>query len=85
MTASTVFFLLVVLACPLMMMWMMRGGHGHGGGHSRHAGGCHGGHEHEDASAKSTEDLRPRRAELDHLIDEREQHPGGDTTPMGWR
>ena len=24
------FFLILILACPLMMMWMMRGGHGHG-------------------------------------------------------
>jgi copper chaperone len=27
-----VFYFLLVLACPLMMVWMMRGGRGHGAG-----------------------------------------------------
>jgi hypothetical protein len=32
-------FLLLVLACPLAMFFMMRGGHGHGGhSHAEHAG-----------------------------------------------
>jgi hypothetical protein len=35
MTASTALFLLIVLACPLLMMLMMRGSHGHDGGHPR--------------------------------------------------
>lgn len=38
---STVLLILLILACPLMMLFMMRGGHGHGG----HA---HGGHAHGD-------------------------------------
>jgi hypothetical protein len=63
MTASTLFFLLIVLACPLMMVFMMRGGHGHGG----HAHG-----EPAEPAETSVDDLRRRRAELDRLIDERE-------------
>jgi len=63
MTASTLFFLLIDLACPLMMVFMMRGGHGHGG----HAHG-----EPTEPAETSVDDLRRRRAELDRLIDERE-------------
>ena len=75
MTASTIFFVLLVLACPLMMMLMMRGGHGHGGGHAGHAGGCHGGHGQEaEPRETSTDDLRSQRAELDRQIAEREQN-----------
>ena len=58
MTASTLFFLLIVLACPLMMVFMMRGGHAHG--------------EPTEPAETSMDDLRRRRAELDRLIDERE-------------
>lgn len=59
-------FVVLVLACPLMMIWMMRGhGHGHGaGGPEQH----HNGHEH-----ASTDDLRRQRADLDRAITEREQ------------
>jgi Protein of unknown function (DUF2933) len=74
MNASTVLLLLLVLACPLSMIWMMRGGHGH----------AHGGHGHEnrnrdgDADAplmreRSTKGLRELRDEIDQLIEEREQ------------
>ena len=74
MTASTVFFLLLVLACPLMMIFMMRGGHGHGGAHGDHAGSCHAGRtQNPDPPQMSTDDLRRQRDELDHLIEEREQ------------
>jgi hypothetical protein len=59
-TASTLFLLLLLLACPLMMVFMMRGGHGHGG-HS------HGGHDHAGERA-SLEELRRRRDELDREI-----------------
>ena len=71
MNASSFLLLLLVLACPLMMVWMMRGGHGHGGhGHRREA--------KEDFDAplmreRSTTGLRELRDELDRLIEEREQ------------
>ena len=65
---SSLLFLLLVLACPLLMWLMMRGGHGHGhGGH--HAGTIDGHH----ADAPSTDDLRRRRAELDREITARER------------
>lgn len=60
------FFLLLVLACPLAMILMMRGGHGHGG-HIRAGDGD----EIGDVRA-STQELRRRRAALDRLIEERE-------------
>ncbi len=73
MTGSSVFLLLLVLACPLMMMFMMRGGHGHGSGHGGHAGGCHGGNDGpERESHQSTGELRRQRDELDRQIAERD-------------
>ena len=62
---STYLFLLLVLACPLAMWLMMRGGHDHGG-HS------HGGHAHASEPV-STDDLHHRRDELDREIAAREQ------------
>jgi hypothetical protein len=57
--------LLLVLACPLMMFLMMRGGHGHGG---------HGGRGHSDGvGPASIDDLRRRRDELDDEIVSRER------------
>jgi hypothetical protein len=79
----------IVLACPLMMMFMMRGGHGHGGrgGHTEEHGGGYG-HGQGDASGepRSSTELRRERDDLDRLIEEREaeeqtQPPVGD----GWR
>jgi len=83
MTASTLFFLVLVLACPLMMIFMMRGGHGHGGGHAGHG---HGGHDHELAPREgSTAELRRQRDDLDRLIEEREQTDSErEPTPTGW-
>jgi hypothetical protein len=87
MTASTIFFVLLVLACPLMMMLMMRGGHGHGG-HGGHAGGSNGGHGQEPTPREtSTDELRRRRAELDREIEHREQwepQPDRELEPTGW-
>lgn len=65
----------IVLACPLMMMFTMRGGHGHGGrgGHTEGHGGGRG-HGQGDASGepRSSVKLRRERDELDRLIKERE-------------
>ena len=83
MTASTIFLLLLVLACPLMMVLMMRG-HGNGGGHRGHVG--RDGQDHEpDQREASTDDLRRRRDELEHLIEEREQDAERELTPSGKR
>jgi hypothetical protein len=65
---SSLLFLLLVLACPLLMWLMMRGGHGHGHGghHDATIDGHHG-------DAPSTDDLRRRRSELDREITARER------------
>jgi len=60
---SQYLFFLLVLACPLMMVFMMRGGHGHGG----HA---HGSSGAQDPS--SLDELHCRRDELDQEIAARE-------------
>lgn len=62
---STFLVLLLLLACPLMMWLMMRGGHGHDGhaGHGQDGGG----------GSTSIEDLRRRRDELDEAIAARER------------
>jgi len=57
---SAYVFLLLVLACPLLMWLMMRGGHGHGG-HSN------------TGKPRSIADLRHRRDELDREIAARER------------
>ncbi|HEU5065566.1 MAG TPA: DUF2933 domain-containing protein [Gaiellaceae bacterium] len=60
-------FLLLLLACPLAMLFMMRGGHAHGG--HRHTAHASGGSD----QPPSISELRQRRAELDRLIEERER------------
>lgn len=72
MNIATALFFLLILACPLMMIFMMRG-HGHGNG---------GEHEHRDPSATSVDELRRQRDELDREIAAR-----ADTDPDedGWR
>jgi hypothetical protein len=82
-------FLLLIVVCPLMMFWMMRGMHGGHGGNAddgdtqRHTG--EGGHSHTDTK-NSLEELRRQREQLDGEIEERaveEETP----TPVsgGWR
>ena len=80
-------FLLLVLACPLMMFFMMRGGHGHGHGaghdadsHAGHAGCGHGGQD----KPATVDDLRRQRDELDRQISEREWQTdtSGDRSPQ---
>jgi hypothetical protein len=59
---SNYLFFLLVLACPVVMWLMMRGGHGHGGpAHS---------HSHGPASI---DDLHRRRDDLDQEIAARER------------
>jgi len=63
-------FIALILACPLMMIWMMCG-HAHGGHAHGHAVGS--GHGPGDTSSKkSTAELRRQHDELDRLIGERE-------------
>jgi len=81
-------FLILLLACPLMMVFMMRGMHGGQSGNAKDGhvhgagGGCHGSAS-SDAS-NSLDDLRHQRDELDRQIEERE---AVEPTPVGggWR
>ena len=70
-------FLVLVLACPLMMVLMMRG-HGQGG----HAHGADDGRSHHERERwpelTSTAELLRQRDALDRLIEERES-----VTPVG--
>ena len=59
---SNYLLFLLILACPLVMWFMMRGGHGHGG----HA------HSHDPGPA-SIDELRRRRQDLDQEIAARER------------
>jgi Protein of unknown function (DUF2933) len=85
---SQYLFLLLILACPLMMIFMMRGMHGGqggdaDGGHTHGmAGGCHG--NASSSSGRSLAELRRQRDELDRQIEEREAE---EQTPVGssWR
>ena len=70
MNIGTALFLLLILACPLMMVFMMRGHGGHAGGH-----------QHHDPSTASVDDLRRQRDELDREIATREDGNGYD----GWQ
>ena len=50
---------LILLACPLMMIFMMRGmdhGGGSSGQHSEHGAGCHGNHGSHDAKPEHDAD-----------------------------
>lgn len=82
MELGTLLFLLILLACPLAMVWMMRGHGGHGG-HAAHGAGH--GHMHGDADEMSgtgsLDELRRRRAELDAEIEQLGQTEAETKTP----
>ena len=82
MELATLLFLLLILACPLMMVWMMRGHGGHGG-HGAHGSG----HDHvrgpadEASGTRSLDALRRARADLDDQIERLERSDTETTTP----
>ena len=82
---SQYLFFLLILACPLMMIFMMRGGHGHGA-HGGHMGSTAGGgaarSEHDDCEHddRSIDELKRQRADIDRAIAEREASEYGDRT-----
>lgn len=65
MEPGTLLILVLLLACPLMMLFMHRGGHGD---HASH--GSNHGHTHGAAGDRSDslDELRRRRTELDAAI-----------------
>jgi Protein of unknown function (DUF2933) len=79
-------YLLLILACPLMMIWMMRGMHGgkaDGGTAQGHAAGRS--NRHADSNA-TLDELRRQRDQLDREIEAREAEEQ-TPTPVGggWR
>jgi hypothetical protein len=70
MELGTLLFLLLVLACPLMMLFMHRGGHG---GHESHAGPRNVHSADETSGTPSLDELRSMRGELDVEIARLEQ------------
>ena len=81
MNASSLLFLLLVLACPLMMVFMMRGHGGHAHGH-----GSHGGSDEAAPQAKaSLQELRTRLDELESQIEEREAEESGKAALLARR
>lgn len=66
MDASTIFLIALLLACPLMMLFMHRGHSGKDADHSAHRT------PHNDDDA-SLEELRARRGDLDAEIARREE------------
>lgn len=77
MELGSLFVLLLLLACPLMMVWMMRGHGGHGShrAHSRvHAAG-------ESSKTGALDELLRRRDELDDEIAELERAETETKTP----
>jgi hypothetical protein len=75
MDVGTLLLVLLLLACPLMMVFMHRGGHA-----------THAGHEHSqvvdaDASAAPLDELRSRRAEIDVEIARLEEAASEEKSP----
>jgi hypothetical protein len=80
-------FLLLLIACPLMMFFMMRGMHGGHGGHADngHTHGNGGDHDHTGTDSNtSLDELRRQREQLDRQIEQRQVE---EQTPVGggWR
>lgn len=86
MDAGSLIYLLLILACPVAMIFMMKGMHGAHGAHSREKGHshseqdgshacCRSGSDHRQENL-SLDDLRARRAELEREISEREYQEG---------
>jgi hypothetical protein len=63
--------ILFVLACPLMMIFMIRGGHGHGGGSNEHA-------VQPSRQQWTLEELKRERAALNEQIAERAEGASAD-------
>ena len=74
-------FLLLILACPLMMVWMMRGHGGHGGSHGSGHNHMHGSGAGETGGSRSLDELRRRRAELEAEIATLEEAETEPKTP----
>jgi 2-methylaconitate cis-trans-isomerase PrpF len=76
MDVGTLLLVLLLLACPLMMVFMHRGGHG-----------MHAGHEHSEAvdadasHAAPLDQLRSKRAEIDVEIAQLEKAASEDKSP----
>ena len=82
MELGSLLFLLIILACPLMMVWMMRGHSGHGDPASHGVGHGHtDGPTGEMSGPGSLEELRRRRAELDVEIAQLEHAETKTKTP----
>ena len=75
MDVGTLFIVLLLLACPLMMVFMHRGGHG------MHAGPEHGQVLDADASDAALDDLRSRRAKIDVEIARLEEAASEEKSP----
>ena len=76
MSATTIFLIALLLACPLMMLFMHRG---HGGKSSDRAE--HGAHGAEEEEQASLDDLRSRRDDLDAEIARREEEVETEAAP----
>ena len=73
MRPETLFLLLILLACPVGMMFMMRGGgHGNHGKNGMHAEDSDGNDKQNVSDIASIEELRSQREALDTEIATRE-------------
>lgn len=73
MRPEAVLLLLIVLACPLMVIFMMRGGHRGNGADAMHAAGSKKPDDPTALEAVTLDELRPRRDALAYEIARRER------------